>query len=247
MPIDIFKGEYYSFKFEQFIKYICTLFSNKYIKEYFTRWINILNELNCISILEYHQHMNTRADYEKNNRRYEMFTHEVYLNNSYIPYIFHYDIEQILSRIPQKKYNKMKTKELIEITRYDNSELLTKQQIKKSPIIIVPFADVDSYYLVIDGNKRLTYRVKKRKRITKYILLNDINKSDFILSCDWAMYFLYCEINKCLGFKKNFGESKVIEYLNSEGILNQQKFISDYEKTLKNESSDFSHNKYQPY
>lgn len=232
MAINAYEGKFYSFQFEQFIKYICSLFLEKDIKDYFFGWLKILNELDNISLLEYKRHMKIRSEYKKKNRRYEIFTHEVNLLGSDVPYIFHYDIEQISSRISFKNFKRMKTKELIKCARYDNSELLNKQQLKKSPIIIVPFVDVNRNYLVIDGNKRLTYRVQNHKMLTKFILLNDINNFDFIFSCDWAMYLLYYELDKCLVYKENIGEFKVVDFLNSQGFLNQQKFISIYEDVL---------------
>lgn len=209
MPIDFCNGEWYTFDFNKLLNDFKKNSNSNQFNKYLDDWKILLVELDNKSAIEYNYYAEKYISCEIKPEFYQF--RQKYMNNKN-PYIFHFNIDNILKNIMNSKYKKYlaNVKKIASIVSYDNSIIIDSRKIKREPIVLCELPMPKYRYMVIDGNTRLNYFLNNNKWLIKYIIYNIQYKSDFLLSIDWATYNFVMEIEKIINIKNSDKLGKII-------------------------------------
>ncbi len=194
MPIRVDSGSVYSFHFERFFEPLTDVYCSTSFTQYLDDWVSLLYKLNREAPKEC-AIFESRFTPDGCSPEVYQFIHE--FGNGENPYIYHFNIENILLKISEDKpCESVGLTWLISKTvSYDSSIILDDRGVKPNPIVLCKFLLQNTMFLVIDGNTRLNYCIKNHKRFIKYYLYEIRHKEDFLFSVDWAMYNFVNEVN----------------------------------------------------
>ena len=195
MPIRADIGTEYSFNFGRFIDPLNNVYCSASFTQYLEAWKSLLYKLNQEAQKEYN-FFESRFSPDGSSPEVYQFFHES--GNGENPYVYHFNIENILLRINQEKLRKFwgLTRFISKIASYDSSIVLDDRGVKPNPIVLCEFLLPNAFFLVIDGNTRLNYCIENHKRFIRYYCYKVKHKEDFLFSVDWAMYNFVNEVNK---------------------------------------------------
>lgn len=207
--INLNKMQYYDFPYIDLIDSCKTIFINSQYIRYLEDWKYMFNKCNSLIDYELRQFISIC---ETLNDKYEYYPFEQLFSNLSANYIYHFNIREILKKVNFNLYKVVPIKEFGSNIQY--SEMNVPNSFNNKPILMVPFILPDYNYLVIDGNRRLNFNIYNNLPYIKSIIYNPFNKSDFIFSIDWCMYWfsqeinsldamnLICQINNSILYKK---------------------------------------------
>lgn len=233
--INIFDGTTYFFPYKEFVNNISDRFVSHKIKSYVQRWICIFELLEKNVDDDFNKFLSRYNTYQAKNKRYEYF--QLSQNYDFVTgeYIFHFDVERIKNRLSKTNSKIYLTSRLKKSVYYDSDIILKSSEIKSHPIIIFPFLTSSreshiSEYVVVDGNKYLTYRIVNHKLFSKAIFVPNVLYTDFVFLMDWALYLFLHETNTFLSW---YDITELEGNIESIGILNSSYFISAFENVRK--------------
>lgn len=205
MPFDFARRKHYSIDYEDVFNDINanTILDNPNIQAQFLRmWINILKEHD--QILK--NQLKTREDILKLNLSLqsepEIFQLPLHYSNTTI--LLHFRVS-IANEILSKKKSESNYIPLNEFTGKNSKINWTPVDITvdsysetTDPIVMVPFLNNQYHYLVIDGNHRLTYKVKNNIDNIYGLIVSEqsvVECKIFSSSFDSFYYIMHNEIN----------------------------------------------------
>lgn len=227
MPINIKTGERYNFDFKKLIDFPKKYYNSKQFSRYLSDWQALLYRFDNMAEDEY----NFFVDKCKKDimSAPEIFQFIQAYTGDQNPYIFHFNIDNIISEIKnlRLKGKWISVKKLSQMATYDKSIDLNTYNIKRHPIIICSLCQPKSGYLVIDGNTRLNYHLVHHKWFIKYIYYDIKIRSDFLFSIDWAIYNFVNETNILI---QDYQDENLMELNIGNSKIYNEDFIKEVNK-----------------
>ncbi len=191
MLIDLYSGNYYTFSFKELFEYLHSLSQMPIYTEYLNKWKSLLSLLEKNVEAEKKNFQRISANFSN----YEWYQFECSIPQISSRYLYHFNIESILSNINYKNSKYAFVHRISKIAKHNFISNVDKTKLKKDPIVISPLLTTDCFYTVIDGNARLSYKIEKHSPFVKYCVYYPKNMSDFLFSVDWGVYWLTYEVN----------------------------------------------------
>lgn len=187
MPISINDKKYYWFDYRKFFIYLKSLFKEKSIKSYLDKWHCLILKLDELCNDELTIYKNTYYGLG------EYFEQIIDFNEISQSYTLHYNIEYILDKHKTDNTESIDINTFLKNVIYNTDEPPIYSK-KNTPLIVVPSKSKNTSFMLIDGNKRFNYMIKNNIRNVEYLVIQP-KFSEFIFSCDWAIYSILREIN----------------------------------------------------
>lgn len=193
MPIDINEGKLYNFNFGELIKAPASLCDTAEFLDYLNKWKIILEYYDQKAYTEYNSLVDQCSIL---NYCPEYFQYTQQYVEHYPPYIFHFNVDRIIKRIHESRLRSklISVNKLLALASFDTTITISDLKIKRDPIVLCKLYTPQYQYIVIDGNTRLNFYLMRKKIFTKCIIYEIKDKSDFLLSVDWAMYCFIMEV-----------------------------------------------------
>lgn len=218
----------YDFPFDALIYCLMSQCSLDEHKNYFKRWSKIFADLDSICAKEMKLFEFKRAVFDTNSNKYETYNFEHDMPDISAVYRYNFDMEQIKIRAHNRNSISCSVELLNEIAWYTDKQ--SHDILIDLPIFLFPYhveiSDSNvSDYLVVDGNKRLCYALKNNIQYIDAIIFDDVQRSDFITSIDWAMF-------TCMNDAVKLRSQDVHISWSDTGILNSSKFNAELKHLL---------------
>ena len=213
----------YNFPFYDYVNYLMSFFRSIRVKNYLRRWNNVFTMLDEQCALDMLQFQRNRYDFPTD---YETYGFQFDVDAVSAVYIYNFDVENLKERAQHYEIKSYPTELLIRSAVYNNDESHSTHL--TTPIILYPLRTNGYKFIVVDGNKRLTYAEKNRIEYIDAVVIDSIQRSDFFSAVDWAMLLCTEEVNNILANRPRYFSviSSVLNNKNFKSELN--KYISQY-------------------